>query len=516
MRVAAIDVGTNSVHLLVADVAADGTSTLVEKARSQVMLGSGGLASKRLADDAMERGLEALRGFKAAVDSLGVDDIHAAATSAVREASNGHEFCRAVKEETGIHVRVISGLDEARLIYLGTRDAIDFAQGRVMLCDIGGGSTEFIVAEPGRLAHSWSLPLGHIRLADAFQTGQTMSQGERSALKHHVREVMRPLTRRVPKGHIGSLVGTSGTMRCLARMATHMRGESLMHHGHGLVLERRDVDRLIDRLCSLDEAGRRTIKGMDPKRARTIAAGAVVVREVMKALSVSQLTTSEKSLRDGLLVDWMIRNRPEIDLSGREQDPRRRAVLYAMQRFQVDQRHADQVARISKIIFEATAPLHELPLGDAELMDHAARLHDIGHHIAGKNHHKHAQYLLQHTRMLGFTAPEIAVLANTVRYHSRSRPKLSHQAFAALPSADQERVRVLAGILKIADGMDRSHNQPIEDVSVEVSDDGIAIIGTATDSADLEYWATSQRTALLSEALGLPVAMSIELRNGAS
>jgi exopolyphosphatase/guanosine-5'-triphosphate,3'-diphosphate pyrophosphatase len=508
VRVAAIDVGTNSVHLLVADIEPDGTRTLVEKARSQVMLGSGGLSERRIADDAFERGLQAMRDFRAAIDSLDVDDVHAGATSAVREAANGAEFCRAVKAETGIHIRVISGLDEARLIYLGARESLDFSNGRMMLCDIGGGSTEFIVCDAQGLSHSWSLPLGHIRLADAFP-GEALTPDLRDALKHHIRSVLRPVRTRVPKGHVHALVGTSGTMRCLARIATAMRGEPTPEHGHGLVLYRKDVEQMLEQFATMTEAERARMPGMDPKRVRTLPAGAVVVREVMKATGLHALTTSEQSLRDGLMVDWIERNRPEIDLSALVRDPRKRSVLYAMQRFSVDEAHADQVARISSAIFEATAELHELPIGDAELLEHASRLHDIGHHIAGKGHHRHGQYLLKHIRMLGFTAPEIAVLANVVRYHSRSKPKSTHSDYRSLSSIDQRRVRVLAGVLKIADGLDRSHNQPIAEVSVDVQPDRITVRAHTPGPAELEGWAASQRTGLLSDTLGRPVDVEI-------
>ncbi len=509
MRIAAIDVGTNSVHLLVADVAGDGQVIQVEKARRQVMLGSGGLGQRRIADDAFQRGLEAMRDFKEAIDSLGVVDIHAAATSAVREASNGHEFCSAVKAETGIHIRVISGADEARLIYLGAREGLDFTRGNVMVFDLGGGSTEFILCEPGRMLHAHSVPLGHIRLADRFHNSDPLSPEDRLTMRKQIRDDLVGLLRRVPKGQVGSLVGTSGTIRCLARMAAARRGETLVEHAHGLVVTRKDVDHAIQQFMVLPEAEFGTIPGMDMRRSHTLPSGAILVREVMKALGVSQLTTSEQSLRDGLLVDWLVQNRPELDLSRTERDPRRRAVLLAMRRFSVDQTHAAQVARLATQLFDATAALHELPVTDRELLNHAAHLHDIGHHIAGKGHHKHGQYLLKHIRMNGFMAREIALLANLVRYHSKSRPKSSHGEYAELTQHERRRVDVLSGILKIADALDRSHNQPVSKLSVEVLPEAIQITAWCEAGGELELWATAQRIDHLSSSLHRPV--SIEL-----
>jgi exopolyphosphatase/guanosine-5'-triphosphate,3'-diphosphate pyrophosphatase len=511
VRVAAIDVGTNSIHLLVADVDADGQVTVVEKDRSQVMLGSGGLGERVITPDAFERGVEALARFKAAADTLEVDDIHAAATSAVREARNGDAFCRAVKERTGVHIRVISGSDEGRLIYLGARGDLDFSRGRVMLCDLGGGSTELVLCEPDAARLVVSLPLGHIRLADAFHGSDPLSADDRKAMKAAIREALRPLVRRVPKSEVGALVGTSGTVRVLARMATAARGEPLLEHAQGLVLTRRELEGLIDRFMDTPAAALDRLPGMDPRRRRTLPAGAVLLREIMKATGVSELTTSERSLRDGLIADWMLRHRPEVDLARTVTDPRRRSVLLTMDRFGADPAHAEHVASLSLTLFDQTVALHLLPLTDRDLLRDAALLHDIGHHISGSGHHRHGQYLLRHIRLYGFTAPEVAVMSNVVRYHARSVPKLRHPEFAALTPEDQRRVRVLAGLLRIADGLDRSHNQPVTRLTAAVRGGVLRVDAWVREGGELEQWAAARRASVLSEALGMPVTITVRL-----
>jgi exopolyphosphatase/guanosine-5'-triphosphate,3'-diphosphate pyrophosphatase len=504
MRVAAIDVGTNSIHLLVVDVLPDGSVKLVEKARSQVMLGSGGLGKHEITPEAFQRGITAIEGFKAACDSLEVVDVHAAATSAVREASNGEEFCAEVKRRTDIHVRIISGVDEARLIYLGARSDLHFHAGRVALVDVGGGSTEFVLCDRNGPLHLQSLPLGHIRLTDMFRSADTLTSNERQAIKRHVRATLVPLLKRIRRGDVGAVVGTSGTVRCLARMATLERGEPLPEHDQGLVLRRKEVERLISRFSDLPTDRLGELPGMDMRRRHTLPAGAIIVREALKALDVDHLTTSDRSLRDGLIADWIARHRPELDLSRTVQQPRERSVLLAMQRFGVDEAHALHVAKLSTSIFEHTAPLHELPATDRELLRAAAMLHDIGHHIAGKSHHKHGQYLLKNIRMYGYTAPEMAIISNLVRYHSRSRPKAGHADFALLSSDDRRRVRVMAGILQIADALDRSHNQPVESLDVRVDGAGVVMTATCTEGGELERWAANERVGLLASALGRP------------
>lgn len=514
MRVAAIDIGTNSVHLIIADVGPHGQLDIIHKDRSQVMLGAGGLSHKRIAEDAFERGVAAMLQFKDACDHHGVIDIHTAATSAVREASNGDAFCKAVKAATGIHVKVIAGAEEARLIYLGARQALDFSRGRVMIFDLGGGSTEFILAEPERMVLPMSLPLGHIRLAEGFHPPGPLLPEARAAIRAHAKKVMSPLVQRVPKENVGSLVGTSGTIRCLARMASAARGDELPAHEHGLVLHRKELDALLKRFRALSPEELDTLPGMDPKRRRTLPAGAVLVREVMRVFGCTQLTTSELSLRDGLLMDWVLEHGPQVTLQSEFSDPRHRSVVHTMRRFDVDDDHAEQVAKLSLTLFDELSTLHMLPIGDRELLEHAARLHDIGHHISGKDHPKHAQYLLQHIKLFGFTAPEVAILSNLVRYHAGGTPKRKHPAFRALSGSDQRRVRMLAGMLRIADALDRSHTQVVERLSVQVTSEAIHLTAWCREGGDLERWAAGRRTPLLANNLGLRI--DVHTQHGAA
>lgn len=502
MRVAAIDVGTNSVHLLVADVHLDGTWTIVEKAREQVELGANGLDQNRISPRAFERGMQAMRNFRDAIRSLTVSDVHCAATSAVREAENGEDWCRAVREETGIRVRAVSGAEEGHLIYLGARTDLDFSRGRVLLVDLGGGSTEFILCDSERTNHVESLPLGHIRLAEAFHRSDPMGKDEYERLKSHVKETLRPVTTAVRARDFTTLVGTSGTLRCLALMATLARGEPTPHHAHGLVLRRDDIEQLVKRLRSSTFAQLATIPGMDPKRQRTITVGAVLVRQVMRSWDAKELVTSERSLRDGLINDWILRNRPEIDLMASVPDPRERSIRRLLVRFGGGhEAHGEVVRKLALQLFDDLAPIHRLGFVERELLSHAARVHDIGHHISGKNHNKHGQYLIRHTRLHGFTMPEIGVLGNIVRYHRGSKPKTQHGEFAALSVRDRRVVRVLAGILRLADGLDRSHTQPVTDVRAELGDGVLKIEALAHAEAHLERWAVKPRKDLLESTL---------------
>lgn len=509
MRVGAIDIGTNSIHLLVADVDAEGRISLVEAGRDQAELGSGGLDAERLAEDAFARGVRALDRFHEACQSLGVEDVHCAATSAVREASNGAAFCEAVKQRTGIHVRVISGSEEARLIYLGARRDLDFSRGRVLLFDVGGGSTEFILCDAEAALVTHSARLGHIRLADAFHRGELMSGGDRTRLVAEVRARLAPLLTRVHGDDFGNLVGTSGTVRALARIATLARGEALPGHEHGLMLHREELDGLVDRLTRGTRAQIAQIPGMDARRERTLPSGALLVREIMDQLGKRSLVTSARSLRDGLIVDWILRHRPELALAGRVPDPRRRSVEAMMDRYGVDRPHAELVTRFALELFDVTAPAHRLRVDDRRLLEFAALLHDVGHHIAGRDHHRHGQYLIRHTHMPGFTAPEIALIGNLVRFHRGGRPKTTHEEYAALSRFDRRRVRWLAGLLRVADALDRGHQQNVARMEARLTEQGLVVDAWTREAPDLERWSAVQRSALLAEVLEREVTLRL-------
>lgn len=301
MRVAVIDVGTNTIHLVVSEVARDGSAAVVEAVRHTAELGRGADASG-LAPDATARALDAIRACRAACDRLRVDAITTAATSAVRDAANGVAFCERVAVETGIRLRVVTGEEEARLVWLGVRREIDLSGGPALLVDLGGGSVELVSCDATGVLCACSLPLGHIRMTERLPSAPT---GEAIALlRAHVRSVLAP---HAPSfaATTGPFVGTSGPIRTLARLAAGVRGDPVPSQGQGLVLARAHVEALLARAT-----GRAGLQGLDPRRRATVPAAAAVVAEVMTSVGREELVTSEHGLREGLLADWIERHLP--------------------------------------------------------------------------------------------------------------------------------------------------------------------------------------------------------------
>ncbi len=508
MRVAAIDVGTNSVHLYVADVGPQGQITVVARERTQVELGRGGLRSQELTEAAIQRGVDALMEFKRTIDSLHVEAVTAAATSAVREAKNGRDFTRAVRDATGIHVRTISGLDEARLIYQGVRPELDFSKGYNLLLDLGGGSVELTLCDANGILASHSAPLGHIRMTESYVRSDPPTREELSAVRAHAADTLRPTLHEIRPGVAANLVGTGGSIRTLAKMATLSRGEPEPQQDNGLVLYRDDLDELLSKFVEIKQGRLGDLPGMDGRRRATLPAAAAVVRQAMKTLDFRELVTSDRSLRDGLLADWIIHSEPELALARTVPWPRMRTVLRMMDRYEADQAHSTKVRDLALALFDGLAGL-DLDSPDRQCLEYSALLHDIGYHIDARDHHKHGQYLILNSRMPGFTAPEVALIANIVRYHRR-RPKRSHFHFRALPRAGQRKVEILSAILRVADALDHSHNQPVTELRVEDSGGHVTIRAQTRAEAHIERWAAERRQQRLSNVLDRPVTVLLE------
>jgi len=497
MRIATIDVGTNSCHLLIVELSPEGGYKVLVKEREQVMLGEGGFEQQHITDAAAARGIETLQHFADVSRAHHVDAIHAAATSAVRSAENGNAFTRAVREQTGIHVHVISGLEEARLIYLGTRDDLDYSRGRVLQFDTGGGSTEFVLSDVNNMLYGTSLPLGHIRMTDAFHT-EPLLDTTRAELEAHIDQQLDKLIARVGPQDFQTLLATAGTARTLASLVLRTQGVEVPHT-HGLTLKREELRPVVDILCKTPVD--RPLPGLaklETRRRGTVGAGGVLVLRIMDRMEKPELQTSERSLRDGLREDWIEKHRPEVRLARTVSDPRMRSVLLAMQRYHVDEGHAEHVANLCESMFDLLSDEHLLRIDDRRMLRYGAMLHDIGHHISGKDHHKHGQYLLENIRMVGFPASEVKELGCLVRYHRGSRPKKSHSAFASLDREGKARVRQLSAMLRFCDALDRTHRGVIRRLTRE----GSTLIAWTESEAVVEGFAAMRRLDFLESAFG--------------
>jgi exopolyphosphatase/guanosine-5'-triphosphate,3'-diphosphate pyrophosphatase len=509
MQIAAIDIGTNSVHMIVVRVRPDLSFEVIDREKAMVRLGAGGLDGKALTADAIASTLSALSTFKRLADSHRVDEIIAAATSATREARNGGEFLARIERETGIRPRVISGSEEARLIHQAAVYGVDVGSGRAVVIDVGGGSVEITLGTGTSIQLARSFKIGVIRLTERFVKGDPLATAdERKLARHILSEIDRHCEQIVTAG-FDRVIGTSGTILSLGAVAATAARGTPPAELRNLRIPAKQVRRLRKEVVGMDIERRLTIPALDPRRADLVAAGAVLLDTILTRLGAADITLCDLALREGLVLDYIRRNKRQIAHVDSIPDVRRRSTLELAERCNYYADHAQQVVRLALAIFDQTRAIHGLTDKEREWLEYAALLHDVGTQISFARHHRHSYYLIKNGDLRGFHPDEVEVMALVARYHRRGTPKRSHDEYAQLSGPLRRTVRMLSAILRVAESLDRSHSQSIS--SLELQDHGTALrmrIHTAGD-AELELWATSRHLGAYEKLVGKKVELTL-------
>lgn len=485
MRLAAIDVGSNSLHMVIAQADPDGAVTTLWRMKEMVGLGRMSFPSHHLSKEAMDRAAGALARFQQVARVRGCEKILAVATSAVREAENGGDFLVRVRRELGIPLRVVSARDEARLIYLGVRHAIDLGTRPHFILDIGGGSVEFIVADASKPLLLESRKLGAARMTAKFVSSDPITPADLKKLGEEYDRELTPLCSAIAALKPVAALGTSGTVENLAAMCAAMSGGSDRSAG---VIRREPLGKLLAKLIESRSKDRAAMPGLDDQRKDQIIAGALLVHELFRRLDLTEIKVCKSALREGILVEYLGRHLPELSIRREVPDPRRRSVLDLARRCAWHQSHAEQVARLCVELFDQLAPLHQFGPDERQLIEFAAMLHDIGWHISREGHHKHSMYLVLHGGLKNFTEEEVAIIANIARYHRKSAPKPTHRQYAKLSRRARRIVCAGAALLRVADGLDRSHGSVVSSVRCELTDKKVELHVKARGDAELEIW----------------------------
>jgi exopolyphosphatase/guanosine-5'-triphosphate,3'-diphosphate pyrophosphatase len=507
MRIAAIDIGTNSVHMIVVRVREDLSFEVIDREKVMVRLGAGGLDGKALTTEAMSAALQALSKFKRLAESHRVDEILAAATSATREARNGGEFLARIERETGIRPRVITGTEEARLIHQAAVYGVNVGTGRAVVIDVGGGSTEITLGTATAIQAARSFKIGVIRLTERFVHSDPLSgRDERKLTKHILSEIGRHCDQITSIG-FDRVIGTSGTILSLGTVAATAARGTTPSDLRNLRVSAKQIRRLRKEIVALTPAQRLTVPGLDPRRADLVVAGAVLLDTILRRLGAEELTLCDLALREGLVLDYIRRNRRQIAQVDKIPDVRRRSALELAERCNYYAEHAQQVIRLALALFDQSRAVHGLTDREREWLEYAALLHDIGGLISYARHHRHSYYLIKNGDLRGFTPDEIEVIALVARYHRRGTPKRSHEEYAHLPSSLRKTIRTLSSILRVAESLDRSHATAITGLELrDRGEDALLLVHTATD-AELEVWATNRHLQPFEKLLGKPVRL---------
>jgi exopolyphosphatase/guanosine-5'-triphosphate,3'-diphosphate pyrophosphatase len=504
MHLAAIDIGTNSLHMIIVKAAPDGSFEVIGREKDMVRLGAGGLEGRPLSDGAMASALQTLARFRRLAESRAVDDIVAVATSAVREAPNGGDFLTAIERQTGIRARIITGVEEARLIHRAAVHGVDVGAGAAVVIDIGGGSTEITLGSAAGAQQARSFRLGVIRLGDRYAKSDPLNERDERRMARHVAWELDTYVKSLGRGGYDRVIGTSGTILGLGGLLLDAGPGASLHHRR---ISAKAIRRLRRDLVALTLDERMRLPGLDPRRADLIVPGVVLLDVILRQLGADELTLCELSLREGVVLDYLRRNRQEIERIERYPDIRRRSVVELAQRCTYAADHAQQVARLALAIFDQTQAVHGLDGHARELLDHAALLHDIGEHISYERHHRHSYYLIKHGDLRGFEPDEIEMIALMTRYHRRGRPQRSQPGFATLPKASRRTVRWLAAMVRLAEGLDRSRAQLVHHIRLEQHDGGWTLQLVARGDVELECWAAQRHMAPLEKALKSTVTL---------
>jgi exopolyphosphatase / guanosine-5'-triphosphate,3'-diphosphate pyrophosphatase len=494
-KLAVIDIGTNSIHMVLVEILPDASFKILDRFKDITRLGNGVFTTRRLSDEAMARALEVLKTLVTLARNKGFERIKTVATSAVREAKNGGDFVALIMEQTGLKVRVISGTEEARLIFLGVKNSIALPDGPTLVVDIGGGSVELIVGNRDGLIHGTSLKLGAIRLAEQFLLKTPPSESMLRALDNSVLTQLRDALGSFKTKKFHSLVATSGMAGNLGEVI-HLRhtGRPLPQHNMA-TMALKDIRAVETELARSSVKTRLAIPGLDPKRVDTLLPTTVVLRCLLELSGLSEVTLCDKAIREGVVYDFIARHRERLKAEADIPDVRRRNVIGLARRCQAPEVHSLHVANLALRLFDQTKREHHLGQQERTWLEYAAILHDVGYLINPRQHHKHAYYLITHSDVSGLTAEEIDVVANIARYHRRALPALKHEEFDRLPPRLQRVVKILASLLRIADGLDRTHFSLVQTVNVKFGKQITIEVHLAGD-AEMELWAAKNRADL--------------------
>jgi exopolyphosphatase/guanosine-5'-triphosphate,3'-diphosphate pyrophosphatase len=505
MRIAAIDIGTNSIHMIVVQIRPDLSFGVIDREKEMVRLGAGGLDGRALTPEAMHAALQVLSKFRRLAESHRVDEVIAVATSAVREAENGGEFLQTVHRQTGIRPRVISGTEEARLIHSAAVYGVGVPRDIAVVIDIGGGSVEVTRGSGAAIELGKSFKLGVIRLTERFVKSDPIEPRDERKLVRHIQSEIGKYLDQIARAGFERVIGTSGTILSIGAVAVASE-----HRGTSLALRNRRVSAKQVRRLRREFAGmtlekRLRVPGLEPRRADLAVAGAILLDEIIRRLGADEITLCDLSLREGLVLDYIARHRKEIAQADRYPDVRRRSVFELGERCNFWPEHVNQVARLALTLFDQTRAIHGLTDREREWLEYAAILHDIGVHISYQDHHKHSYYLIKNGDLRGFEPDEIDAIALVARYHRQGSPKRRHDEFGGLGRKRRRIVRTLAAILRLAENLDRSHAQSITGLELhDRGDDDLLQIRTSSD-AELELWAASRQAAPFERLTGKPL-----------
>ncbi|MFI4855593.1 MAG: Ppx/GppA phosphatase family protein [Phycisphaerales bacterium JB065] len=521
-RIAAVDIGSNSIRLVVAEASSARLYRLLTDEKAHIALASGAAPDGTLRHEAIEDAAAAISSMVSIAQGLGAEQIRLVATAAVRDAPNQSDFCELVTSRTALPVEILSGDDEARLAHESVAHAFDLTAARAGVLDIGGGSTELALSAGGVIERLISIPIGAVRLTDRFGPADRTDPASNQAMYHFVRRTLRTQIER-PSVQPQVLFGTGGTFTTLASIAmrrteteagANTPDESRSPNRiRGYEISRAEVKHILHWLRGMDVQQRRAVPGLSADRAGIIIAGITLVEGVMRRLGVNNLRIHDRGVRDGILLE-MLRDRFETPLTGSGFPDRRKGVIDFGRRCNFEESHSRHVCTMALSIFDQLVAIETDREGQPpswssdeyrQILEAAALLRDVGYFINYTGHHKHSYHLIIHSELPGFSPRELELIGNVARYHRKARPKKRHANYRNLDKADKPVVRRLAAILRIADGLDRTHTQTVDSITLTRSEHRYTLIAHSNADLSADIWGAQRKSDVFVREFGLPI-----------
>ncbi|MEW5849227.1 MAG: Ppx/GppA phosphatase family protein [Myxococcota bacterium] len=499
--VGVIDLGSNSVRLVVAEVVPGLPPRVVAEDREPVRLGEGVFQTGLLNAAAAERTLQAMRRLAAVAGARGVQKVLARGTCALREAEDREPFLQRIKETCGVEVVVLTGQEEARMIARGVLGGLPDTAGEVVVVDVGGGSVEVARAIEGTITDVASLRLGAVRLSEMFLRSDPPSTAEVDLLRAHARASARSVLT-FTAGNKARILGSAGTIHALWQVARGGKGAP--------VVTVDEMEQVVLSLAKLPLAKRRSVPHLEPKRADIIVGGGLALLEVARHLGASSLEVTRRGLKEGLLMEAVESLGMALPSPTEPERVRVDGALALARRFEVDEGHASQVAALACSLFEGTRELHRLGDDARSELEVAALLHDVGQYISFDKHHRHSAYIIANSQIPGFSDTGKTRLACIARYHRKSGPAPHHEEWQELSKEDRKRVKYLAALLRVADALDRSHHRLVQQLKVEHTRGEVTVRMTTTANADMELWAANEKADVFEDAFGMKLRVQLD------
>ncbi|MEZ5427115.1 MAG: Ppx/GppA phosphatase family protein [Pyrinomonadaceae bacterium] len=499
-KLAAIDIGSNSLKLVIIEAAASDSFTVILQERERVRLGHETLRTHHLSDEAIDLSAEAIARFRSIAESREVDAIIAVATASVRSAKNSARFVSEIKRRTGITVEVLSSVEEARLIGIAVAQNLGMEKnGSLLNIDIGGGSTEISLMKDGEPYKLFSLKLGAVGLTEKFLLSDPPDKNEIKRVRREIKFALeRPLRKIGAGASWQASTGTSGTILNLGSLL-NFQGEGVEIIDPKIELTKlRALNKTISRMTLESRIG---LPIISPQRAEVIVAGGLILEGVMHAFGVETLQPCTYALREGVIIDYL----REIEAEALPpvpdvEDIKLRDIFAIGRRYGYEERHALQVAGLAEKIFDALAPIYDLRRHGRIFLSAAALLHDVGYHISHESHHKHSLYLIKHSEITGFSESEKTIIGNIARYHRGALPKEKHLDFMALSGKDRRLVSRLGAILRLADALDRGYENHVRDVEFKPEGENLYLKLISDQDCRIEYQAIEKKKDLFEKA----------------